>query len=154
MKEANDTLEFAIQDHPRLMTVLKSRRHFDLVSQRDIEQAREHVAAEVRPHIDELVRRAASDIARQDRRVVALKNRNESLQQRIANLRSIDRHQSKLNPAAIAEQEPDAKVDTEEQQRLKQQIEDHERRLDRLKARKEALLATADKLETETAAHM
>lgn len=26
MKEAIDTLEFAIQDHPRLMTVLKSQR--------------------------------------------------------------------------------------------------------------------------------
>ncbi|TKY85319.1 hypothetical protein EX895_005481 [Sporisorium graminicola] len=153
MKEANDTLEFAIQDHPRLMTVLKSRRHFDLVSQRDIEIAREHVASEVRPHIEELCRRASSQIARLDRRAVSLKNKNESLQQRITNLRSIDLHQSKLNHTAQLDAETELH-DTQEQQALKRQLEQQNQRLAQLKARKDALLATADKLESETQAHM
>ncbi|CBQ73782.1 related to DASH complex subunit spc19 (Outer kinetochore protein spc19) [Sporisorium reilianum SRZ2] len=155
MKEAIDTLEFAIQDHPRLMTVLKSRRHFDLVSQHDIEHAREHVASEVRPHIEELCRRASAEIARQDRRAVALRNKHESLQQRLQNLRSIDLHQSKLlhNSASLAEAEEE-RLDSQEHLALKMELEQRNLRLAQLKKRKEALLATADKLESETQGHL
>lgn len=152
MKEAIDTLEFAIQDHPRLMTVLKSQRHFDLVSQRDIEAARQHVASEVRPHVDELCRRATAEIQRQDRRAVALKNKNESLQQRIQNLRSINLHQAKLNHATSADDKPSQH--SPQVSELKSQIHQHELKLESLNNRKLALLATADKLENEIHSHI
>ncbi|SNX84842.1 related to DASH complex subunit spc19 (Outer kinetochore protein spc19) [Melanopsichium pennsylvanicum] len=173
MKEAIDTLEFAIQDHPRLMTVLKSQRHFDLVSQHDIDQAREHVASEVRPHVEELCRRATSEIQRQDRRAVALKNKNEALQQRIANLRSIESHQSKLTgpstittttttnsnktnnsitttPSDAAVRQAHKSAETEEQKQLNFKLEKRQETLEGLRRRKEALLAKVDELESET----
>ncbi|KAJ1026236.1 hypothetical protein NDA18_003893 [Ustilago nuda] len=148
MKEAIDTLEFAIQDHPRLMTVLKSQRHFDLVSQRDIESAREHVATEVRPYVEELCRRATAEIQRQDRRAVALKNKYEALQQRIQNIRSIDLHQSKLTSAA-AEESKEKEAETEEKRQAREELQKQQRTMAQLKARKEALLAKADELESE-----
>lgn len=122
------------------------------MSQRDIESAREHVASEVRPHVEELCRRATAEIQRQDRRAVALKNKNESLQQRISNLRSIESHQSKLNPdtatsatASAAMQE----TESQEQVELRKQLQKQRARLAQLKARKETLLAKADELEGE-----
>lgn len=124
-------------------------QHFDLVSQRDIEKAREHVATEVRPHVEELCRRATAEIARQDRRAAALKNRNESLQQRIQNMRLIDLHQAKLNHTASAGEEKQHE-ETEEQLQIKRDIDEHTAKLEKLRRRKEALLATADKLESET----
>ncbi len=154
MKEAIDTLEFAIQDHPRLMTVLKSQRHFDLVSNRDIDTARDHVASEVRPHIEELCRRANGEIQRQDRRAVALRNKNEALQQRIQNIRSIDMHQSKLNHSSSQQGTKDEALSKEEQQQqeeAKRELETQKQKLAQLKAKKDALLATVDKLEGDMA---
>ncbi|GAK64615.1 uncharacterized protein PAN0_006c2829 [Moesziomyces antarcticus] len=143
MNEAIYNLNYAIQDHPRLVTVLKSQRHFDLVSGRDIEQAREHIASEVRPHIEELCRRAAAEISREDRRVVALRNRHEALQQRLQNLRSIDKHQSKLQDAPPAPTDPAVQA----------QLDNLNATLAALKHKKLALLAKADALEAEANPH-
>lgn len=151
MREATDLLEYAISDHARLMTVLKSQRHFDLVSQRDIESAREHVAGEVRPHVEDLCRLATAGIAKQERKAVSLKNRAEALQQRLANLRSIDEHQAKL---ANHEPEPRDEQAQREQRALQQSLAEQSERLALLRAKKDALLATADKLENEIAGHV
>ncbi len=87
-------------------------------------------------------------------KAVALKNKNESLQQRIQNLRSIDAHQAKLNNTSTDQDADREQVDTREQELLMQKLEQQRTRLQQLKAKKESLLATADKLESEISGHV
>lgn len=48
--------------------------HFDLVSERDVRQAREHLAAEIAPLLRELILRAENVLNRNERRARALRN--------------------------------------------------------------------------------
>ena len=52
-----------------------SQQHFDLVSERDVRQAREHVAAEIAPFLRELIMRAEEVLARDEREARALRSK-------------------------------------------------------------------------------
>ena len=52
-----------------------SQQHFDLVSERDVRQALEHVAAEIAPFLRELIMRAEEVLARDEREARALRSK-------------------------------------------------------------------------------
>jgi len=68
-------LQTATADMPRLAKVLASRRHFDLVSERDIRSARDHLSAEIAPQLRELIPLAEQALEREEKVVKSLKSK-------------------------------------------------------------------------------
>lgn len=68
-------LQSATADMPRLAKVLASKRHFDLVSERDIRSAREHLSAEIAPQLRELIPLAEQALEREEKVVKSLKSK-------------------------------------------------------------------------------
>ncbi|PWZ00325.1 hypothetical protein BCV70DRAFT_200486 [Testicularia cyperi] len=147
MKESIEAFEFVLQDHPRLITVLKCQKHFDLVSERDIDSARSHISGEVLPHLNELLQRASVEMERQERRAVALKNKAEAQHQRLQAIKSIDQHQAKLHPSSKTSR---SQAHQQTLAQLQQQLESQRAQLSALKMHKLELLKKADDLEAAT----
>ncbi|KAI1182464.1 DASH complex subunit Spc19 [Nemania serpens] len=78
------TLESGVSDFPRLMGVLKTARHYELIPQTTLQTAEASLRAELAPAISTLLDRADAHIARVDRRVESLKARAELQQGRLA----------------------------------------------------------------------
>ena len=55
--------------------MLSSQRHFDLVSESEVRNAREQFAAEIAPHLRELIAKAEDSIARDERQARTLRNK-------------------------------------------------------------------------------
>ncbi|KAK0563125.1 hypothetical protein OC844_002352 [Tilletia horrida] len=70
-----DTLREATADFPRLSIALANKKHFDLVAEQEIVQAKEHLAAEIAPQLHELILRAETAVEKVERRARAAKNR-------------------------------------------------------------------------------
>ncbi|WFD36065.1 hypothetical protein MCUN1_002936 [Malassezia cuniculi] len=62
-------------DFGRLATVLSSQRHFDLVSEGDVRYVRDQAAAEIAPHLRELIARAEELIAKDERHMRNLRSK-------------------------------------------------------------------------------
>ncbi|KAI1198261.1 putative mitotic spindle biogenesis protein Spc19 [Nemania serpens] len=77
------TLESGVSDFPRLMSVLKTARHYELIPQTTLQTAEASLRAELAPAITTLLDRADAHIARVDRRVESLKARAELQQGRL-----------------------------------------------------------------------
>lgn len=58
-----------------MSTVLSSQRHFDLISEGDVRHAKDQVAAEIAPHLRELISRAEEIISRDERHARMLRNK-------------------------------------------------------------------------------
>ncbi|WFD45838.1 DASH complex subunit spc19 [Malassezia furfur] len=72
--ETNQILAHHTGDFDRLRTAMASQRHFDLVSERDVRQARDHVAAEIAPLLRELIVRAEDALTNDERHARTLRN--------------------------------------------------------------------------------
>ncbi|KAL2121686.1 hypothetical protein VTJ04DRAFT_2141 [Mycothermus thermophilus] len=71
------TLDAGVQDFPRLTTVLKTVRHYELIPQTTLAAAEASLRDEIGPFITLLLDRADKHIERQARRIETLKARAE-----------------------------------------------------------------------------
>ncbi|KAK2593950.1 DASH complex subunit spc19 [Conoideocrella luteorostrata] len=78
------TLDNGIYDYPRLIKVLKTVRHYELIPQTTLATAEASLRDEIGPYIALLLSRADAQIERQDRRIETLKARAELQQGRLA----------------------------------------------------------------------
>ncbi|KAI0458211.1 DASH complex subunit Spc19 [Xylaria acuta] len=79
------TLENGVSDFPRLVSVLKTARHYELIPQSTLQTAEASLRSELAPAISTLLDRADAHIDRADRRVESLKARAELQQGRLDN---------------------------------------------------------------------
>ncbi|KAI0547528.1 putative mitotic spindle biogenesis protein Spc19 [Xylaria curta] len=79
------TLESGVSDFPRLVNVLKTARHYELIPQSTLQTAEASLRSELSPAITTLLDRADAHIDRVDRRIESLKARAELQQGRLDN---------------------------------------------------------------------
>ncbi|KAI1421806.1 DASH complex subunit Spc19 [Xylaria sp. FL1777] len=79
------TLESGVSDFPRLSSVLKTARHYELIPQTTLQTAEASLRSELSPAITTLLDRADAHIDRVDRRVESLRARAELQQGRLDN---------------------------------------------------------------------
>ncbi|RDA84841.1 hypothetical protein CP532_2099 [Ophiocordyceps camponoti-leonardi (nom. inval.)] len=144
LESSVQTLDAGVSDFPRLVRVLKTVRHYELVSQPTLAAAEASLRDEIGPYVALLLSRADAQIERQDRRIETLKARHDLQQGRL------------VRPAAAAADEED--VAAAHQHRHHQPNSSQSRKLlapeDRLRARalrqrKEALRYGVERLELE-----
>ncbi|RCI12548.1 hypothetical protein L249_0838 [Ophiocordyceps polyrhachis-furcata BCC 54312] len=95
LESSVQTLEAGVSDFPRLVRVLKTVRHYELVSQPTLAAAEASLRDEIGPYVALLLSRADAQIERQDRRIETLKARHDLQQGRL------------VRPAAGDEKEDD-----------------------------------------------
>ncbi|KAF2967716.1 hypothetical protein GQX73_g5849 [Xylaria multiplex] len=79
------TLESGVSDFPRLINVLKTARHYELIPQTTLQTAEASLRSELAPAITTLLDRADAHIDRVDRRIESLRARAELQQGRLDN---------------------------------------------------------------------
>ncbi|KZL85958.1 mitotic spindle biogenesis protein [Colletotrichum incanum] len=77
-------LDAGVSDFPRLSSVLRPTRHFELIPQPTLAAAEASLRDEIGPQIALLLDRAEAQIARRERRIETLQARCELLQGRLA----------------------------------------------------------------------
>ncbi|KAI1206767.1 DASH complex subunit Spc19 [Annulohypoxylon truncatum] len=83
LESSVSTLGTGVADFPRLINVLKSVRHYELIPQPTLVAAEASLRDEIGPAITTLLDRADSHIARVERRIDALKAKSELQQGRL-----------------------------------------------------------------------
>ncbi|KAH7013638.1 DASH complex subunit Spc19 [Ilyonectria destructans] len=84
LESSVETLDNGVSDFPRLVNVLKSVRHYELIPQPTLAAAEASLRDDIGPYIALLLSRADSQIERQERRIETLKARAELQQGRLA----------------------------------------------------------------------
>ncbi|KAM0426235.1 hypothetical protein ACHAPT_008585 [Fusarium lateritium] len=84
LESSVETLDNGVSDFPRLVNVLKTVRHYELIPQPTLAAAEASLRDEIGPYIALLLARADSQIERQERRIETLKARAELQQGRLA----------------------------------------------------------------------
>ncbi|CEJ90792.1 Putative DASH complex subunit SPC19 [[Torrubiella] hemipterigena] len=84
LESSVETIDNGVSDFPRLITALKSVRHYELIPQPTLAAAEASLRDEIGPSIALLLSRADAQIERQDRRIETLKARAELQQGRLA----------------------------------------------------------------------
>ncbi|KAL7800076.1 DASH complex subunit Spc19 [Trichoderma ceciliae] len=79
-----ETIDRGVSDFPRLMSVLKTVRHYELIPQPTLAAAEASLRDEIGPYIAFLLSRADAQVERQERRIETLKARAELQQGRLA----------------------------------------------------------------------
>ncbi|KAI0847672.1 DASH complex subunit Spc19 [Daldinia vernicosa] len=83
LESSVSTLGTGVADYPRLVTVLKSVRHYELIPQPALVAAEASLRDEIGPAITTLLDRADAHIERAERRIEALRARSELQQGRM-----------------------------------------------------------------------
>lgn len=73
LEASNAALAAETGDMRRLADALRSKRHFDLVSETDIRSVRDHLAAEIAPQLKELIVRAEEALQGEERKAKTLR---------------------------------------------------------------------------------
>ncbi|KAM5348824.1 hypothetical protein ACJ41O_008647 [Fusarium nematophilum] len=84
LESSVETLDNGVSDFPRLVNVLKTVRHYELIPQPTLAAAEASLRDDIGPYIALLLARADSQIERQERRIETLKARAELQQGRLA----------------------------------------------------------------------
>lgn len=63
------------KDLSRLASVLRSKRHFDLISEREIKDAQDHLSIEILPQLKELILRAEEALQKDERKAKTLRGK-------------------------------------------------------------------------------
>ncbi|KAI8687234.1 hypothetical protein LRP88_13392 [Fusarium phalaenopsidis] len=84
LESSVETLDNGVSDFPRLVNVLKTVRHYELIPQPTLAAAEASLRDDIGPFIALLLARADSQIERQERRIETLKARAELQQGRLA----------------------------------------------------------------------
>ncbi|KAI2632929.1 DASH complex subunit Spc19 [Xylaria nigripes] len=82
------TLDNGVSDFPRIINVLKTARHYELIPQTTLQAAESSLRSELSPAITTLLDRADTHIGRLDRRTESLKARADLQQGRLENAAS------------------------------------------------------------------
>ncbi|KAI1760594.1 DASH complex subunit Spc19 [Hypoxylon sp. FL1150] len=134
LESSVSTLGTGVADFPRLVNVLKSVRHYELIPQPTLALAESSLRDEIGPAISTLLDRADAHVARTDRRIDALKARSELQQGRLQQ----DNTACAYSPASRRQQQQGANLKGEA--RLKARA---------TRQRKEALRYGVERLELE-----
>ncbi|KAK0757144.1 hypothetical protein N5P37_009860 [Trichoderma harzianum] len=78
-----ETIDRGVSDFPRLVNVLKTVRHYELIPQPTLAAAEASLRDEIGPYIAFLLSRADAQVERQERRIETLKARAELQQGRL-----------------------------------------------------------------------
>ncbi|WFC98414.1 hypothetical protein MYAM1_001141 [Malassezia yamatoensis] len=127
--ETNRTIEHYAGDSPRLSTVMNNKRHFGLVSESDVRQARRYVAAEIAPLLRELIVRAEDALSKEERYARTLRTQAT---QELADLevRSYPQTKSSVpNTSPFADNDTCSPTTLKEQQELLDKLQDERKRL-------------------------
>ena len=73
LESINDHLGEQTSDFARFSHVLASKKHFDLVSEKEIAIAKAHLSAEIAPQLKQLIIRAEAALQRDERRSKTVK---------------------------------------------------------------------------------
>ncbi|KAL1301608.1 hypothetical protein AAFC00_005837 [Neodothiora populina] len=65
-------LDSAVSDYPRLARVLQSTRHYELVSESDLDTAQSALCSEIQPEVDNLLNRVSTHLDKLERREQSL----------------------------------------------------------------------------------
>ncbi|EQB46778.1 hypothetical protein CGLO_14157 [Colletotrichum gloeosporioides Cg-14] len=84
LQSSVETLDQGVSDLPRVASVLRPTRHFELIPQPTLAAAEASLRDEIGPYISLLLDRADAQIARRERRIETLKARCELLQGRLS----------------------------------------------------------------------
>ncbi|KAK7209330.1 hypothetical protein V2G26_016508 [Clonostachys chloroleuca] len=84
LESSVETLDSGVSDFPRLVSVLKTVRHYELIPQSTLAAAESSLRDEIGPYIALLLSRADAQIERQERRIETLKARSELQHGRLA----------------------------------------------------------------------
>ncbi|KAH8167969.1 hypothetical protein CIB48_g242 [Xylaria polymorpha] len=98
------TLESGVSDFPRLVSVLKTARHYELIPQSTLQTAEASLRSELAPAISTLLDRADAHIDRVDRRIESLKARAELQQGRLVDNDSNNSNNSNNNSSSSRQQ--------------------------------------------------
>ncbi|POR30887.1 DASH complex subunit SPC19 [Tolypocladium paradoxum] len=135
LESSVQTLDSGVSDFPRLVTVLKTVRHYELIPQPTLAAAEASLRDEIGPYIALLLSRADAQIERQDRRIETLKARAELQQGRLSRP---DSGQQASKSAAAAAKANGRKLSGEDKLRARA-----------VRQRKEALRYGVERLELE-----
>ncbi|KAM3490846.1 hypothetical protein MY3957_005895 [Beauveria namnaoensis] len=130
LESAVETLDEGVSDFSRLIKVLKSVRHYELVPQPKLAAAEASLRDEIGPYIAYLLSRADAQTERQERRIESLKARSDLQQGRIS--------KSDASSAAAARQRKSRLLSSEGKLRARA-----------IRQRKEALRYGVERLELE-----
>ncbi|KAN0059870.1 DASH complex subunit spc19 [Thecaphora frezii] len=147
LDDSIEVLSHATDDFPRLKVVLSNRRHYDLLSERDIHSARSHISAEVQPHIDQLVSLATAEIDRLERKARALNNKKSTYESRLESYAVIEKEEVASKRRADALIEPGAAGGVDANAELKQTLRREQERLEQTRRRRIALMRKVEQLE-------
>lgn len=75
LEASNTTLAQETSDLERIANVVRSKRHFDLISEREIKDAQDHLSVEILPQLKELILRAEDALQKDDRRAKMLRGK-------------------------------------------------------------------------------
>ena len=75
MEAGNATLAEETKDLSRLAKVLRSKRHFDLITEQEIKDASDHLSAEILPQLKELILRAEEALQKDERKAKMLRGK-------------------------------------------------------------------------------
>ncbi|GAP87198.1 putative mitotic spindle biogenesis protein [Rosellinia necatrix] len=129
------TLGSGVSDFPRLMGVLKTARHYELIPQATLQAAESSLRSELAPAISTLLARADAHIDRVDRRVGSLRARAELQQGRLEDSSSRHHNRNNKNPSSSSSAAP-----LDGSAKLRARV---------LKQRREALQYSVERLELE-----
>jgi DASH complex subunit SPC19 len=73
LESINDHLTEQTSDFARFSHVLSSKKHFDLVSEKEIQVAKAHLSAEIAPQLKQLIMKAEEALQREERRSKSMK---------------------------------------------------------------------------------
>ncbi|KAF4592366.1 hypothetical protein GQ602_002665 [Ophiocordyceps camponoti-floridani] len=135
LESSVQTLDAGVCDFPRLVHVLKTVRHYELVSQPTLAAAESSLRDEIGPYVALLLARADAQIERQDRRIETLKARHDLQQGRLTRPDDGDQHHDAAPRAASRRPPPLGPEDRHRARALRQ--------------RKEALRYGVERLELE-----
>lgn len=66
LSHTNSFLDEATSDIPRLHTALTSKRHYDVVTEAQVNEAKKQIEDEIRPHLNELMRRGEEGVEKEE----------------------------------------------------------------------------------------
>ncbi|KAI1496247.1 Spc19-domain-containing protein [Biscogniauxia marginata] len=138
LESSVSTLGNGVSDFPRLVNVLKTVRHYELVPQPTLAAAEASLRDEIGPAIATLLDRADAHIDRVDRHIEALKARSELQQGRLEDSSPSSSPSARKRGGKAAAAARSARLDPSARQRARA-----------LRQRKEALQYSVERLELE-----
>ncbi|KAL8413273.1 hypothetical protein RB594_004772 [Gaeumannomyces avenae] len=137
LESSVQTIDAGVADFPRLISVLKTVRHYELIPARTLAAAEASLRSEIGPFVGLLLDRADGHLARQARRIETLKAKAELQAGRLSHDDGGARKKQQ-QAAAAADRKKQLKGEAALRARMVRQ-------------RKEALRYAVDRLETEVA---